>query len=849
MEHEANNMWTRPFARSWVVGTVLVWLLRMPAFADHGVTLAWIPSADPEAAGYNIYYGGDSGDYTNTVNLGNVTNATISGLSGGAAYYFSATTVDASGEESGFSTEVTCVIPDTDPNAPVSTPPTLNAITNLTLYENSGLQTVALAGIGAGSGGNPAVTVSAVSSDPTIISTPTVNYTNSSGTGSLTFTPVPNALGTASVTVTVNNGAASNNLASQVFTVTVVPTPVVSQPPTLNAITNLTLYENAGLQTVALAGIGAGSGGNLTVTVSAVSSVPSIIPTPTVNYTKSSSTGSLTFTPVPNALGTASVTVTVNNGAASNNLASQVFTVTVVPTPVVSQPPTLNAITNLTLYENAGLQTVALAGIGAGSGGNLTVTVSAVSSEPTIIPTPTVNYTNSSGTGSLTFTPVPNALGTASVTVTVNNGAASNNLASQIFTVTVVPTPVVSQPPTLNAITNLTLYENAGLQTVALAGIGAGSGGNPTVTVSAVSSEPTIIPTPTVNYTKSSSTGSLTFTPVPNALGTASVTVTVNNGAASNNLASQVFTVTVVSVVVPLGGNHPPTLNAITNVSLVQGTLSGNITLSGITSGSPTQKQMLKVSAVSSNPGLIPTPAIRYVSPASTAVLTLLPARTGVGTAMITVTVNNGGKSNNLVCQRFAVTVVANRPPTLNPIPNVTLTENAGNQTITLTGISSGSPIENQALEVSATSSNPRLIPTPTIRYTSPTNFATLTFKPAINATGTAIVTVTVNDGSQNNNLVHQCFTVSVMPPAANGRLASAASPTEAATLTTVAGTKGRFSFQVTGMPGRKYVVHATSDLTHWTPLQTNTAPFTFLDQTTDGARQRFYRAIYLPDN
>lgn len=379
MWRKSDNLWNRSFFRNGLACVLLLWLGWIPVLAAHSVTLAWDPSPDTNAAAYKVYYGGASRNYTNSQNVDNTTTATISGLTDGATYYFSATALATDGEESQFSNEATCVIPQTNTNPPaVSQPPTLDAIANLTLYQNAGPQTVALTGISAGSGGNATVNISAVSSDTTIIPTPTLNYSNSNSTGTLTVAPATNAVGTATVTVTVNNGATSNNLASQQFTVTVLPAPAVSHPPTLNAITNLTLYQNAGLQTVALTGITAGSGGNPTVTISAVSSDTTIIPTPILNYTNSSSTGTLTFAPVTNAVGTATVTVTVNNGATSNNLAGQQFTITVLPV------PTLNALTNLTIYQNAGAQTVPLTGITSGSTNqNLTISVWAYTSDST----------------------------------------------------------------------------------------------------------------------------------------------------------------------------------------------------------------------------------------------------------------------------------------------------------------------------------------------------------------------------------------------------------------------------------------------------------------------------------
>ena len=73
--------------------------------ADGSVTLAWDASTDPNVAGYNIYYGGASGTYTNKIDAEGDTTATVSGLTVGATYYFAATTYSADAE-SLFSCEV-----------------------------------------------------------------------------------------------------------------------------------------------------------------------------------------------------------------------------------------------------------------------------------------------------------------------------------------------------------------------------------------------------------------------------------------------------------------------------------------------------------------------------------------------------------------------------------------------------------------------------------------------------------------------------------------------------------------------------------------------------------------------
>jgi len=120
---------------------------------------------------------------------------------------------------------------------------------------------------------------------------------------------------------------------------------------------------------------------------------------------------------------------TANGGV---NTSSQTFVVSVVAGG--NAAPTLNPINPLTINEDSGAATVSLAGITDGGEGNQTITVTAVSSNTTIIPNPTVTYTSPATTGSISFTPVANAFGVATVSVTANDGQGVNNTTTQTFT-------------------------------------------------------------------------------------------------------------------------------------------------------------------------------------------------------------------------------------------------------------------------------------------------------------------------------------------------------------------------------------------------------------------------------
>ncbi len=202
-----------------------------------------------------------------------------------------------------------------------------------------------------------------------------------------------------------------------------------------------------------------------------------------------------------------------------------------------------------------------------------------------------------------------------------------------------------------------------------------------------------------------------------------------------------------------------PTLDAITNLTLNENAPAQVVGLTGIASGYTNQNQTLTVTVTSSNPALVPPPTVNYASPAATGTLLLQPAANVTGTAIITVTVDNGTGTNNLFSQSFTVTV--NSTPTLNAITNVTVNDNA-TATINLSGISSGTTNQSLALTVTASSSNPALIPTPSVNYTSPNTTGSLSFLPATNGVGTATITVTVANGINQTN---QTFNVTVVNP------------------------------------------------------------------------------------
>ena len=293
----------------------------------------------------------------------------------------------------------------------------------------------------------------------------------------------------------------------------------VNDDPTLDAISDVNINEDAGEQTVNLTGIATGGSEVQQLRVTATSNNTGLIPDPTVTYSSADPTGTLAFTPVADQFGTATVTVTVEDGGLDNNLATPGDNATVVRTftvnvAEVNDEPTLDALSDVNINEDAGEQTVNLTGIATGGSEVQQLKVTATSNNTGLIPDPTVTYSSADPTGTLTFTPAADQFGTATITVTVEDGGLDNNLetpgdnatTTQTFDVTVNP---VNDEPTLDALSDININEDDDEQTVNLTGITAGVDETQPLSIVASSSDPALITASSVTISPAVSYGQL----------------------------------------------------------------------------------------------------------------------------------------------------------------------------------------------------------------------------------------------------------------------------------------------------------------------------------------------------
>lgn len=261
-------------------------------------------------------------------------------------------------------------------------------------------------------------------------------------------------------------------------TVTVNVTPI-NDAPTIAAVGLIHVLEDSASRTVPLTGISTGTPGLAvsdpareiqTLTITATSSNPLLIPDPLVAYTSPAATAQLVFTPQPNTNGTAIITVTVHDDGGVTNGGSDTtqlqFTVIVDP---VNDSPQMAPISDRVLLEDTtdpAQTTVTITGIAPGptDEAGQTLVIDASSGNPALLTVTSVDYTAGATTAQVHLTLQPNANGTGLVYVSLfDNGGTANggsDSAARVFRVTVTP---VDDPPLLTTLRQVTCPAGSGV--------------------------------------------------------------------------------------------------------------------------------------------------------------------------------------------------------------------------------------------------------------------------------------------------------------------------------------------------------------------------------------------------
>jgi uncharacterized repeat protein (TIGR03806 family) len=180
----------------------------------------------------------------------------------------------------------------------------------------------------------------------------------------------------------------------------------------------------------------------------------------------------------------------------------------------------------------------------------------------------------------------------------------------------------------------------------------------------------------------------------------------------------------------------------------------------------------------------------------------------------------------NYVLNATQIGLLANSPPTLAPIANRTI---LAGRTLSITNFASDPDSPPQILTFS-------LLSPPFGATINPSN-GLFTWRPAISQSGSNFLNVIVSDNGAVSLSATQSFAVNVTRPVQPG-------------LSKPSITSGKFGITISGDAGPDYTIQASSNLLNWSPILTTnpqTTPFLFLDPNATNYTQRFYRVILGP--
>ncbi len=521
---------------------------------------------------------------------------------------------------------------------------------------------------------------------------------------------------------------AYNNGDLLVNTVTSDPFAIVSnQAPVISDITNQTTPEDTPKQVSFTISDEETASDDLTL--SATSSNTDLILNENLIFGGSGGSRNITITPLENLSGTSTITITVSDG---DKESSDTFDITV---NAVNDAPTISDISNQSVDEDNSTSAVSFTiGDIDSDIGDLTVTAS--SSNTTLLPNSNIQLGGSDANRTITLTPADNENGTSTITVTVEDGDKSN---SDTFVLTVNP---VNDAPELFAIDDQsTVEDNDADVDITVYDMDTDLDD---LDLTASSLNTVLIPNSNLSFSGSGTDYTLNIAPANDKFGTATITVELSDGDKTD---TQTFDITVTS------DNDAPVLAAISNQTTDEDTpIDIDLTVSDI----DTDVSGLTLTGSAADKNLIPDANISFSGIGQNRVLSVNPASNLSGVTQVTVTLSDGDKTD---IQTFNLTVTAeNDAPTLTAVNNQVTDEDTPIQ-IDLTVTDMDSDIDG--LTLSANTSNPALIPANNIVFGGSGGTRTATLTPADDQSGVATLTFTLSDGDKTDT---KSFSLTVNP-------------------------------------------------------------------------------------
>ena len=418
------------------------------------------------------------------------------------------------------------------------------------------------------------LTVSAISSDLTLVATENMSISGTGSAKTITITPTTNEFGSVTITMSVTDG---NLTSSTSFALTVIS---VNDVPILSTILDQTTNEDTAINSISFSATDIEDAAcSLGITIT--SSNQTILPDSNLSYTCNETNYTLTANPVLNHNGATFITVLVTDSGGLTAVTSFDLTIT-----SVNDSPVISNISDQIIDEDCATSPISFTITDADYD---SLTVSTTSSNLTLISVENIDISGTGANRTISMTPNLNKFGSSIITISVTDGSLTDtsNFNLTVNSVNDVPAISAFTSHTTNELTSFSInYTVTDIESTNL-------------TVTAASSNSTLIPQNNLTITNTAENYTLSITPVMAETGTTSITITISDG---ENITETVFMLTVEEVFLQISGyvgyyldpgNQPIpnvvlSLSGIFSYSAVTDS-SGNYTLANVRPGSYTQ--------------------------------------------------------------------------------------------------------------------------------------------------------------------------------------------------------------------------------------------------------------------
>lgn len=553
------------------------------------------------------------------------------------------------------------------------------------------------------------------------------------GTRTLAVTPRPNAHGATRLRIILRD--AEGGEVDREVSLTVL---AVNDPPVLPALpeVHLSMQDPGSPIRFSVADLESPPD-DIQITVR--SGNPILLPADRIQIVSNGAERTLTLTPTPGLFGTAILLVEARDPDGESSV--QECRVTV-DHPNGNHPPEISAILDQSTAEDLPRDDIGVVVSDAESAAEL-LTVTAISSNPDLLPDDRIHITGLGANRVLSLVPVSNRSGSAQLLVLAQDPDGGVGISRFQFTV-----KPINDPPSLEPLADLVVNEDEAIPRIPLL-LGDIETAAADLLVMASSSDAAVLTPARLIIEGTGALRSLLILPGTNQFGMVDIGIQVEDG--QGGVTKRTFNLKIQPV------NDPPTIGELAPLTIPEDSFVEGVEFAVADVDSPLDQ--LGVEIICDRPELLPKSGVSVAGSGSTRRISLAPAADQFGVARVTIRVTDpsGGTAES----QFPLTVTeVNDPPEIGFLENVEgLEDQVGLSVPLVLADRDGLPA---SLRVVARSSNPQLIPDGNILATGTGFERRLNLAPAPDQSGTARIFVNVFDG--NGDLGTSFFDLTIKP-------------------------------------------------------------------------------------